>query len=219
MPLLPYPSELAQGMVVDRAEHKLQPWRESGLQIAHCCLLSCCWVLYNPTWVVIRGTWWDSVQTTCSRCPQSETSLVSFRFSVNYWCLSLQNFLPAFSCQQKTFQVCANPYLSVLDSGRITVGFYKKTSVSTVLLITVWLCGMTSISFLSLKVAAVDLLVPGVGELCGGSLREERLPFLESRLQRYGKSTDARRLAWTGECFSNFLWLARQRSGRTANSS
>ncbi|KAG7479177.1 putative asparagine-tRNA ligase, mitochondrial [Solea senegalensis] len=34
--------------------------------------------------------------------------------------------------------------------------------------------------------AAVDLLVPGVGELCGGSLREERLDLLSARLEKVG---------------------------------
>ncbi|XP_072899558.1 asparaginyl-tRNA synthetase isoform X1 [Hemitrygon akajei] len=33
-------------------------------------------------------------------------------------------------------------------------------------------------------VAAVDLLVPGIGELCGGSLREERLDLLQTRLKQ-----------------------------------
>uniref|UniRef100_A0A6Q2ZDQ6 Aminoacyl-transfer RNA synthetases class-II family profile domain-containing protein n=1 Tax=Esox lucius TaxID=8010 RepID=A0A6Q2ZDQ6_ESOLU len=35
-------------------------------------------------------------------------------------------------------------------------------------------------------VAAVDLLVPGVGELCGGTLREERLDLLKTRLALAG---------------------------------
>ncbi|KAL0972665.1 hypothetical protein UPYG_G00193090 [Umbra pygmaea] len=35
-------------------------------------------------------------------------------------------------------------------------------------------------------VSAVDLLVPGVGELCGGTLREERLELLKKRLELTG---------------------------------
>lgn len=35
-------------------------------------------------------------------------------------------------------------------------------------------------------VAAMDLLVPGVGELIGGSQREERLDILEQRMDEIG---------------------------------
>ena len=39
-------------------------------------------------------------------------------------------------------------------------------------------------------VAAADLLVPGIGELCGGSQREERLDVLERRMQECGMNMD-----------------------------
>ena len=39
-------------------------------------------------------------------------------------------------------------------------------------------------------VAAADLLVPGIGELCGGSQREERLDLLERRMQECGMNMD-----------------------------
>ena len=40
-------------------------------------------------------------------------------------------------------------------------------------------------------VAAVDVLVPGIGELIGGSQREERLDVLEKRIQELGMDMDA----------------------------
>ena len=39
-------------------------------------------------------------------------------------------------------------------------------------------------------VAAADLLVPGIGELCGGSQREERLDVLENRMAEMGLNKD-----------------------------
>ena len=43
-------------------------------------------------------------------------------------------------------------------------------------------------------VAALDLLMPGVGELVGGSQREERLPVLEAKMAAAG--LDAAQYAW-----------------------
>ena len=39
-------------------------------------------------------------------------------------------------------------------------------------------------------VAAADCLVPGIGEIIGGSQREERLDVLESRIQELGMDTE-----------------------------
>ena len=39
-------------------------------------------------------------------------------------------------------------------------------------------------------VAAMDLLVPGVGEIIGGSQREERLDYLEKRMVELGLNKD-----------------------------
>ena len=56
-------------------------------------------------------------------------------------------------------------------------------------------------------VAAMDLLVPGVGEIIGGSQREERLDILEQRIEELGMKTedyswylDLRRFGGTKHC-------------------
>ncbi len=43
-------------------------------------------------------------------------------------------------------------------------------------------------------VAATDLLVPGIGELCGGSAREERLDVLDEQMEKF--NIDTEELSW-----------------------
>ena len=51
-------------------------------------------------------------------------------------------------------------------------------------------CSIIACIYLDIPVlfqsAAVDLLLPDVGEVCGGSLREERLDVLEQKLDQLG---------------------------------
>ena len=42
-------------------------------------------------------------------------------------------------------------------------------------------------------VAAMDVLAPGIGQIVGGSQREERLDVLEARMTEYGLDRDAYR--------------------------
>ena len=43
-------------------------------------------------------------------------------------------------------------------------------------------------------VAAMDVLAPGIGEIIGGSQREERLDVLDARMDEIGLDPDALRL-------------------------
>lgn len=48
----------------------------------------------------------------------------------------------------------------------------------------------------AVTVACFDLLVPQIGELAGGSLREEREDMLRARIQEHGMDPDASSFAW-----------------------
>ena len=68
-----------------------------------------------------------------------------------------------------------------------------------------WVCvNLLSIYGAVLQTACVDLLVPGVGELCGGSLREERYDVLQERLLQLDLSS---KLDWSVLFMSLWYWL------------
>ena len=47
-------------------------------------------------------------------------------------------------------------------------------------------------------VAAMDVLAPGIGEIIGGSQREERLDVLDARIRQFG--LDPAHYGWYGDC-------------------
>lgn len=142
---------------------------------------------------VSRVTWWHSVHTTWCKHPQPGTWLPSFRFSVGLTASAIVGFPHSLLLPERDFLSTWKHSPQGPGLNRIIKVAFLQTTIWCLLCFCCGLKGITDVIFVSFKVAAVDLLVPGIGELCGGSLREERLPFLQSRLQRYVGPGGARR--------------------------
>ena len=95
-----------------------------------------------------------------------ESSGAQFEYPVS-WGLDLQTEHERFLCEE----VCKSP-VCVYDYPQSIKPFYMRQNDH------------------SPTVAAVDLLVPGVGELIGGSQREDRLDYLEKSMDNLGISKE-----------------------------